>query len=205
MPSWTWVTTLRNLTAAERRPSRCRLFFSGCPLVLELRIGPHDSPGTNARVGRGDREVWGNPPKLLESVQEIGNADAHRATEWRKVDLPAFALNISPRTQSLPTRKQLEQLLESDPDDVFLQYALAKACVSEGDLEVGLSKFQEVIDRHPEYVPSYFQKGQALAEQGRAVEARTVLTQGIYAARHAGDRHAEAEMTEFLEALGSDS
>jgi thioredoxin-like negative regulator of GroEL len=121
------------------------------------------------------------------------------------VDLPAFALNISPRTQSLPTRKQLEQLLESDPDDVFLQYALAKACVSEGDLEVGLSKFQEVIDRHPEYVPSYFQKGQALAEQGRAVEARTVLTQGIHAARHAGDRHAEAEMTEFLEALGSDS
>ena len=105
----------------------------------------------------------------------------------------------------MPTRKQLEQLLESDPDDVFLQYALAKACVTEGDLETGLIKFQKVIDGHPEYVPAYFQKGQALAEQGRAVEARSILTQGIQAARQAGDRHAESEMTEFLEAIGSDS
>ena len=104
----------------------------------------------------------------------------------------------------MPTRKQLEQLLESDPDDVFLQYALAKACVTEGDLETGLIKFQKVIDGHPEYVPAYFQKGQALAEQGRAVEARSILTQGIQAARQAGDRHAESEMTEFLEAIGSD-
>jgi thioredoxin-like negative regulator of GroEL len=109
--------------------------------------------------------------------------------------------NNFPRTQSLPTRKQLEQLLESDPDDVFLQYALAKACVSDGDLETGLSKFQTVIDGHPEYVPAYFQKGQALAEQGRTDEARAIVTQGIQAARKAGDRHAESEMTEFLEAL----
>ena len=105
----------------------------------------------------------------------------------------------------MPTRKQLEQLLESDPDDVFLQYALAKACVSEGDIETGLSQFQAVIDRNPRYVPAYFQKGQALAEQGRTVEARSVLTRGIEAARQAGDRHAESEMTEFLEALGSES
>ena len=95
----------------------------------------------------------------------------------------------------------MEQLLESDPDDVFLQYALAKACVSDGDLETGLSKFQTVIDGHPEYVPAYFQKGQALAEQGRTDEARAIVTQGIQAARKAGDRHAESEMTEFLEAL----
>jgi thioredoxin-like negative regulator of GroEL len=105
----------------------------------------------------------------------------------------------------LPSRKQLEQLLESDPDDVFLQYALAKACVSEGDVETGLLKFQAVIDGHPDYVPAYFQKGQALAEQGRNLEARSVLTQGIAAARRAGDRHAESEMTEFLEALGCDA
>jgi len=104
----------------------------------------------------------------------------------------------------LPNRKQLEQLLESEPDDVFLQYAVAKACVSEGDVETGLSRFQSVIDGHPEYVPAYFQKGQALAERGRVVEARDILRLGIEAARKSGDRHAESEMTEFLEALGTD-
>jgi tetratricopeptide (TPR) repeat protein len=170
-----------------------------------VEVGPHVSPGANARVRRRDREVWGIPPKLLESIQEIEISNTHRAKVWRKPDLDAFALQIPPRTQSLPTRKQLEQLLESDPDDVFLQYALAKAFVTEGDLETGLIKFQKVIDGHPEYVPAYFQKGQALAEQGRAVEARNILTQGIQAARKAGDRHAESEMTEFLEAIGSDS
>ncbi len=101
----------------------------------------------------------------------------------------------------MPTRKQLEELLESDPNDVFLQYALAKACVSEGEVEEGLSKFQSVIEGHPEYVPAYFQKGQTLAEQGRTGEAQAVLAAGIQIARQVGDRHAESEMTEFLESL----
>jgi len=101
----------------------------------------------------------------------------------------------------LPTARQLEQLLESDPDDVFLQYALAKACVNEGNVERGLAQYQSVIDRHPDYVPAYFQKGQTLAERGRTDEARGVLTQGIQIARKVGDGHAEREMTEFLESL----
>ena len=87
---------------------------------------------------------------------------------------------------------------------MFLQYAVAKACVSEGDVETGLNRFQAVIDRHPDYVPAYFQKGQALAERGRVAEARDILQQGLVAARKTGDRHAESEMTEFLEALGTE-
>jgi thioredoxin-like negative regulator of GroEL len=98
----------------------------------------------------------------------------------------------------------LEQLLESDPDDVFLQYALAKACVSEGDVETGLNRYQAVIDGHPDYVPAYFQKGQALAERGRVAEARDILQRGIEAARKSRDQHAESEMTAFLEALGTE-
>jgi hypothetical protein len=106
-----------------------------------------------------------------------------------------------PRTQKLPTARQLEQLLESDPDDVFLQYALAKARVSEGNLEAGLAQYQSVIDRHPDYVPAYFQKGQTLAERGRTIEAREILARGINVARKVGDAHAEREMNEFLESL----
>jgi thioredoxin-like negative regulator of GroEL len=105
----------------------------------------------------------------------------------------------------LPTLRQLEELLASDPDDVFLQYAVAIALISERQIEAGLVQFQTVIDRNPTYVPAYFQKGQALAEQSRVPEARAVLTQGIAVARQVGDRHAEAEMTEFLEAIGSDA
>jgi len=113
----------------------------------------------------------------------------------------SFVPENFPRTQKLPTARQLEQLLESDPDDVFLQYALAKARISEGNVEAGLAQFQAVIDRHPDYVPAYFQKGLALADRGRTDEARAVLIGGINVARKVGDSHAEREMTEFLESL----
>jgi predicted Zn-dependent protease len=102
----------------------------------------------------------------------------------------------------LPTRKQLEELLQSVPDDLFLQYALAKACVSEGAVEDGLARFQAVIERNPDYVPAYFQKGQVLAEAGRTGEARSVVSKGIEVARKVGDRHAESEMGSFLDSLG---
>jgi thioredoxin-like negative regulator of GroEL len=101
----------------------------------------------------------------------------------------------------LPTARQLEQLLESDPNDVFLQYALAKARIGEGDVEAGLAQFQTVIDGHPDYVPAYFQKGQTLAERGRIEEARVILASGIQIARKVGDGHAEREMTEYLDTL----
>ncbi len=102
----------------------------------------------------------------------------------------------------MPSRAQLEALLESDPDDAFLLYAHAKACAGEGDVATALSQFDEVLKRDPKHVPAYFQKGQVLAEDGRTAEAKSVLVQGIAVAREVGDDHAEAEMQGFLESLG---
>ncbi|MEX0701234.1 MAG: tetratricopeptide repeat protein [Planctomycetales bacterium] len=101
----------------------------------------------------------------------------------------------------MPRREQLEALLESDPDDVFLNYALAKELIAEGRAAEGLACFDRVIELDPNYVPAYFQKGQALAERGEVAAAREALTAGIAAARRTGDTHALGEMTGFLEAL----
>lgn len=101
----------------------------------------------------------------------------------------------------MPRREQLEEMLKSDPDDVFLHYALAMTHVADGDSETALAKLQEVIDRDPDYVAAYFQKGQLLAREGEPEAARDVVTRGIEAARRTGDAHAAAEMTGFLEAL----
>jgi thioredoxin-like negative regulator of GroEL len=101
----------------------------------------------------------------------------------------------------LPTRQQLEELLRSEPDDLFLRYALAKACVSEGNLESGLEEFRAVLKKDPDYVPAYFQMAQALADAGQTEPARETLTSGIAVARRVKDAHAEAEMTGYLEML----
>ncbi|MCH7888711.1 MAG: hypothetical protein IIA00_05480 [Proteobacteria bacterium] len=53
-------------------------------------------------------------------------------------------------------REQLEELLKADPDDVFLNYALALACISEGNAETGLRHLQQVIDDNPDYVAAYY-------------------------------------------------
>lgn len=101
----------------------------------------------------------------------------------------------------MPTRAQLEELLKSDPEDVFLLYAHAKACVSEGDVAMGLHQFDEVLKRDAKHVATYFQKGQVLAEQGQTAEAIAVLKQGIQVAREVKNDHAESEMRGFLESL----
>ena len=101
----------------------------------------------------------------------------------------------------MPKREQLEQMLQADPDDLFLKYALGMACISEGDTQTGLEKLTEVLQQDADYVPAYFQSGQALASQGAAEEAREMLRRGIAVAEQIGDQHAAREMTEFLGTL----
>ncbi|QDT35942.1 tetratricopeptide repeat protein [Stratiformator vulcanicus] len=98
-------------------------------------------------------------------------------------------------------RVQLEQMIAEDPTDPFAKYAYAKECESEGDLPAALAGFDRVIKEHPDYVPAYFQKGQALAGDGEVDDAAEILRAGIEVARRTGDAHALGEMTEFLESL----
>jgi thioredoxin-like negative regulator of GroEL len=185
---------VQNLPATTAPRSRARFFFAGCASVRAVIANPRSSDG-HARIADNS---W-RPPKLLES----GDRSQIRRiwSKWAQAADGFAVRKILPRTQALPTRQQLEELLQSDPNDVFLQYALAKARISEGDVEGGLAQFQLVINGNPDYVPAYFQKGQSLAERGRIEEARTVLASGIQVARKVGDGHAEREMTEYLESL----
>jgi len=101
----------------------------------------------------------------------------------------------------LSRRAKLEELVQTDPDDPFLHYALAKEHIAAGDGDAGLRGLQGVIERFPDYVVAYFQQGQLLAERQDIPSARTALDQGIRVAQRVGDRHAEAEMREFLASL----
>lgn len=101
----------------------------------------------------------------------------------------------------MPSREQLEQLLALDPTDVFLSYAVAMTCASEGDVGEAVTRLAQLVVDHPDYVPAWFQRGQLLAGLDRVEEARGVLAEGIVVARRVGDSHAEGEMIEFLESL----
>jgi Flp pilus assembly protein TadD len=101
----------------------------------------------------------------------------------------------------MPRREQIEELLTADPADVFLNYALAKALVTEGRPADAVAQFRRVLELDPAHVAAHFQLGQVLAEEGDVPAARQVVAQGISLAVRTGDQHAAAEMTGFLESL----
>ena len=101
----------------------------------------------------------------------------------------------------MPSLDQLRQLLENEPNDVFLNFGLAMELTKAGQTEEGLAQFDRVLQLDPNYVVAHFQKGKTLLRLGCPAEAKVELQKGVERAKAIGDRHAEAEMSQLLEAL----
>ena len=99
-------------------------------------------------------------------------------------------------------RQRLEAMLVDDPRDPFLRYGLALELEKEGAADRGLELLAELVREQPPYVPAFFMSAQVLHRHNRIADARTMLRQGVDAARAAGDHHAAGEMAEFLAQLG---
>jgi hypothetical protein len=100
-------------------------------------------------------------------------------------------------------REKIEAMLVDDPSDTFLRYSLAMELDKDGENDASLDRLAELTRDTPPYVPAFFMAGQQLTRLGRIEEARTVLRNGIEAARIQGNAHAAGEMSEFLASLGS--
>ncbi len=99
-------------------------------------------------------------------------------------------------------RKKIEAMLVDEPGDTFLRYSLAMELDKEGEHGTSLEKLAELTHDQPPYVPAFFMAGQQLTRLDRVSEARTILREGIEAARQQNDTHAASEMSEFLSSLG---
>lgn len=97
---------------------------------------------------------------------------------------------------------QIQSMLEQEPNDTFLRYALAME-LKKTDPDRALEVFASLQEETPPHVSSFFMAGQLLAQLERVNEARTVLRDGIEEARKQNNGHAAGEMSEFLASLGS--
>lgn len=100
-------------------------------------------------------------------------------------------------------REKIEAMLASDPSDSMLRYMLAMELDKEAEHDQSLELFAGLMEDQPPHVPAFLMAGQQLVKLGRTEEARTVLRDGIEAARAEGNSHAAGEMAEFLTQLGS--
>jgi tetratricopeptide (TPR) repeat protein len=98
--------------------------------------------------------------------------------------------------------ESLKRMVEQNPGDSFLRYALAIEYRNAGDLERAVGEFRALLATNPEYGPAYYQGGQTLERLGRLGEAREMYREGVALTTRKGDQHARGEMQAALDLLG---
>jgi len=97
--------------------------------------------------------------------------------------------------------EKLKEFLEKDPHDAFVKHALALEYVKLGEETVARRLWEEVLERDPAYVGSYYHLAKLLERVGEKEEAIRRYEQGMQAARKAGEMKAYNELQAALEDL----
>ena len=84
------------------------------------------------------------------------------------------------------------------PADPFPRYGLAMEQKTQGDLAGAWATFSELLEKFPDYVPSYLMAGGTLVGLGRRDEAAEVYRRGVEVAARRGDPHARGELESAL-------
>jgi predicted Zn-dependent protease len=94
-----------------------------------------------------------------------------------------------------------KSFISRSPGDPFPRYGLAMEHKTQGDLAAAWTAFAELLDKFPDYVPTYLMAGGTLAALGRKDEAAAVYRRGVDAASRKGDAHARGELESALAEL----
>ncbi|MDX2190586.1 MAG: tetratricopeptide repeat protein [Bacteroidota bacterium] len=91
----------------------------------------------------------------------------------------------------------LLQMLEEEPNDAFTIYALALEYAKTDTLK-SMEYFAQLLQKHPDYVSTYYQYGQLLWESNNQELAMQILKKGMEVAAQQKDTHALAELKSSL-------
>ena len=96
---------------------------------------------------------------------------------------------------------KLKEFLTASPTDSFLQHALALEYIKQGDVEQARELFEEIINREPGYIGTYYHLAKLQERLGETDKAVQVYKQGMDEAMRAGDNHAFGELKGAYEEL----
>lgn len=100
--------------------------------------------------------------------------------------------------------EQLEIFLLQNPNDAFLNHALALEYVKAERYEEAKAAFLKNAGNHPDYVPTYFHLGKLYEKIKSSPEALQCYKAGIKKAQKAGDHKTANELRMALEFLEDD-
>jgi Tfp pilus assembly protein PilF len=96
---------------------------------------------------------------------------------------------------------KLKQFLQANPADSFIQHALALEYIKLGDDETARQLFEELLNREPAYVGSYYHLGKLFERNNDTDAAVKWYEKGMEEAKRAGENHAYGELRGALEEL----
>ncbi len=97
--------------------------------------------------------------------------------------------------------QKLLGMLEQQPDDLFLKYALGMEFLGMNDTDKAEQAFREVINADEHYVPAYYQLGRMLESAKKETEAMAIFEKGLTEARLKKDRKTIQEFQSALDQL----
>ena len=93
---------------------------------------------------------------------------------------------------------QILEMLKSDPNDSFLNYALALEYGNSGDILKAIDTIENLLKIKKDYLGAYYQLGKYYEEIDDFSKALSTYKAGIEIAKAQGNKKAENELNEAL-------
>lgn len=98
----------------------------------------------------------------------------------------------------LSRKEQILNMLEGEPNDVFLNYALAMEFASANELNEADQQLKKVLSIKADYLPCFYQLGQLNEQLGNNDIALTYYKQGVELAKSQNNNKALGELNEAI-------
>lgn len=98
---------------------------------------------------------------------------------------------------------KLKEFLAANPDDSFVQHALALEYVKQGDDAEAKKLFKSLLSYDEEYIGSYYHLAKLLERNDQKEDAIKWYEKGMLKAKEKGDNHAYNELLAGYEDLVS--
>ena len=97
--------------------------------------------------------------------------------------------------------ERLKEMLSSNPNDSFVQHALALEYIKIGADGTARQLFESLLQRDENYIGSYYHLAKLLERIGDKEEAIKVYEKGLAKAKEVGEQHAYSELLSAYEDL----
>lgn len=89
---------------------------------------------------------------------------------------------------------KLLEFLKDEPNDEFLQYALATEYLRLNETDKALTYYEKLVADHPNYTGTYYHLGKLYETLGRKDEAIVIYQKGMLITKQKRDNHAFSEL-----------